>query len=96
MILTVEIPDDTVRRLQSFGEKDWTLYQESVQQYAAQKAERLAAMTGEERKEYKEISAAIAESEAQYERGEYMTWEEAKARSDRELAVLIAQEKALQ
>ncbi len=91
MTLSVELSDDVARRLKQLSEADLTFYREGVTRYATVEAERFAGMTDFERREYEEIRIAIAESEAQYERGEYMTWEEARERMRREVAAERAQ-----
>lgn len=86
MTLTVELPEEIANVLRLLPEKDLNFYRAGIQHHATVEAQKLARMTPEEREEYEDICAAISESVTQFERGKYMTLDEAKERSRREIA----------
>ncbi|MBC7808131.1 MAG: hypothetical protein H7145_18530 [Akkermansiaceae bacterium] len=92
MTLTVELSDEIANGLKSLSEKDLIFYREGLRQHATDEAQKLAAMTQEERDEYEDVCTAISESIAQFERGEYMTLNEAKERSRRDIDAGRAQD----
>lgn len=87
MTLTVELSNEVANGLKSLSEKDLRFYREGLRQHVTDEAQKLAAMTTEEREEYENICAAISGSIAQFGRGECMTLEEIKALSRREIEV---------
>ncbi len=91
MTITVELPDDIAIGMNRLPEKDKTLFYEGVRRYATSEAQRLATMTEDERREYEESCAAIAESLEQIKRGEYITLDEAMERTRQEIEAERAQ-----